>query len=61
VSVYRRDDGATFEIDRRIRADGLVRGPTTGHGVERVLQPFTRRYKSIGFYSTDHRRPAANA
>jgi len=30
--------------------------PTTGQEVERVLQPFTPRYKGTGFYSTDHRR-----
>jgi predicted nucleic acid-binding Zn ribbon protein len=38
-------------------ADGLVSCPTTGQRVERVLQPFTPRYKGTGFYSTDHRRP----
>jgi len=55
VYVYRRQDGSTFEIEQRITADGLVRYPTTGQKVERVLQPFTPRYKGTGFYSTDHR------
>ena len=55
VYVYRRQDGSTFEIEQRITADGLVRCPTTGQKVERVLQPFTPRYKGTG-YSTDHRR-----
>jgi predicted nucleic acid-binding Zn ribbon protein len=59
VYVYRRHDGSTFEIEQRITADGLVRCPTTGQEVERVLQPFTPRYKGSGFYSTDHRRAKA--
>jgi len=33
--------------------------PTTGQRVERVLQPFTPRYKGTGFYSTDSRKPKA--
>jgi predicted nucleic acid-binding Zn ribbon protein len=56
VYVYRRDDGSTFEVEQRITADGLVRCPATGQKVERVLQPFTPRYRGTGFYSTDHRR-----
>ena len=56
VYVYRRQDGSTFEIEQRITADGSVRCPTTGQKVERVLQPFTPRYRGTGFYSTDHRR-----
>ena len=56
VYVYRRQDGSTFEFEQRITADGLVSCPTTGQKVERVLQPFTPRYKGTGFYSTDHRR-----
>jgi len=39
-----------------ITADRLLSCPTTGQKVERVLQPFTPRYKGTGFYSTDHRR-----
>jgi predicted nucleic acid-binding Zn ribbon protein len=42
------------EIEQRITEDGLVGCPTTGQKVERVLQPFTPRYKGTGFYSTDH-------
>ena len=57
VYVYRRHDGSTFEIEQRITADGLVSCPTTGQKVERVLQPFSPRYKGTGFYSTDHRKP----
>jgi predicted nucleic acid-binding Zn ribbon protein len=57
VYVYRREDGSTFEIVERMTADGLVICPTTGQRVERVLQPFTPRYKGTGFYTTDHRRP----
>ena len=58
VYVYRRQDGSTFEIEQRITEDSLVSCPTTGHKVERVLQPFSPRYKGgTGFYSTDHRRP----
>ena len=34
--------------------NALVDCPTTGQSVERVLQPFTPRYKGTGFYSTDH-------
>ena len=56
VYVYRREDGSIFEIEQRITADGLVSCPTTGQTVERVLQPFTPRYRGTGFYSTDHRR-----
>jgi predicted nucleic acid-binding Zn ribbon protein len=61
VYVYRRQDGSTFEIEQRITDDSLVSCPTTGQNVERVLQPFTPRYKGTGFYSTDHRRPKAEA
>ena len=57
VYVYRRLDGSTFEIEQRITAASLVRCPTTGQTVERVLQPFTPRYRGTGFYSTDHRKP----
>jgi predicted nucleic acid-binding Zn ribbon protein len=59
VYVYRRQDGSTFEFEQRITADGLVCCPTTGQRVERVLQPFTARYRGSGFYSTDHRKPKA--
>jgi predicted nucleic acid-binding Zn ribbon protein len=59
VYVYRRLDGSKFEIEQRISADSLLNCPTTGQPVERVLQPFTARYKGTGFYSTDHRRPKA--
>jgi predicted nucleic acid-binding Zn ribbon protein len=59
VYVYRRQDGSTFEIEQRITEDSLVRCPTTGQKVARVLQPFTPRYKGTGFYSTDHRKPKA--
>jgi putative FmdB family regulatory protein len=59
VYVYRRQDGSTFEIEQRITEDSLVICPTTGQQVERVLQPFTPRYKGTGFYSTDHRRSKA--
>ena len=61
VYVYRREDGSTFEIAQRITEDSLVSCPTTGQKVERVLQPFTPRYKGTGFYSTDHRKPKAEA
>ena len=61
VYVYRRLDGSTFEVEQRIFADSLLRCPTTGQRVERVLQPFTPRYKGTGFYSTDHRRAKAKA
>jgi predicted nucleic acid-binding Zn ribbon protein len=50
VYVYRRDDGSTFEIEQRMTADALLSCPTTGQRVERVLQPFARRYKGTGFY-----------
>ena len=67
VYVYRRLDGSTFEIEQRITEASLISCPTTGQTVERVLQPFTPRYRGTGFYSTDHRRakqeekPAAGA
>ena len=60
VYVYRRSDGSTFELEQRMTENSLVRCPTTGQTVERVLQPFSPRYKGAGFYSTDHRRPKAN-
>jgi predicted nucleic acid-binding Zn ribbon protein len=60
VYVYRREDDSTFEIEQRITADRLLSCPTTGQKVERVLQPFTPRYRGTGFYSTDHRRAKAN-
>jgi predicted nucleic acid-binding Zn ribbon protein len=59
VYVYRRRDGSSFELQQRMTADALVSCPTTGQGVERVMQPFSPRYKGAGFYSTDHRRPKA--
>lgn len=52
--VYRRRDGTSFELEQRITADALVSCPTTAQSVERVMQPFTPRYKGAGFYSTDH-------
>ena len=57
VYVYRRRDGSTFETEQRMAEDALVDCPTTGQSVERVLQPFTPRYKGTGFYATDHRKP----
>ena len=57
VYVYRREDGSTFEVQQRMTEDSLVRCPTTGQNVARVLQPFSPRYKGAGFYSTDHRKP----
>ena len=59
VYVYLREDGSTFELAQRITEDSLVSCPTTGQKVERVLQPFTPRYRGTGFYSTDHRKPKA--
>jgi putative FmdB family regulatory protein len=56
VYVYRREDGSTFELQQRMTDDSLASCPTTGQSVERVLQPFTPRYRGAGFYSTDHRR-----
>jgi predicted nucleic acid-binding Zn ribbon protein len=44
-------------VEQRITEDSLVSCPTTGQKVERVLQPFSPRYKGTGFYSTDHRNP----
>ena len=61
VYVYRRADGSTFELEQRMSDESLVSCPTTGQSVERVLQPFTPRYKGTGFYSTDHRKPNAAA
>jgi putative FmdB family regulatory protein len=59
VYVYRRQDGSSFEIEQRITDASLMSCPTTGQRVERVLQPFTPRYKGTGFYSTDSRKPKA--
>jgi len=59
VYVYRREDGSTFELEQRMSEDSLAICPTTGQKVERVLQPFTPRYKGTGFYSTDHRKHKA--
>ena len=56
VYVYRRRDGSSFELEQRISVDALVRCPTTGQSVERVMQPFTPRYTGTGFYATDHRK-----
>lgn len=57
VYVYRRKDGSIFEIEQRITEDSLIRCPTTGLEMERVLQPFSPRYRGTGFYSTDHGKP----
>ena len=54
VYVYRRRDGSSFELEQRITVDALVTCPTTGQSVERVMQPFTPRYRGTGFYATDH-------
>lgn len=59
--VYRRRDGSTFELEQRITVDALLNCPTTGQGVERVMQPFTARFKGTGFYSTDNRRSAPDS
>ena len=56
VYVYRREDGSTFELQQRMSEESLSTCPTTGQSVERVLQPFSPRYKGTGFYSTDHRK-----
>jgi predicted nucleic acid-binding Zn ribbon protein len=61
VYVYRRQDGSTFEIEQRITEDSLISCPTTGLEVQRVLQPFTPRYRGAGFYSTDHGKLRAKA
>jgi predicted nucleic acid-binding Zn ribbon protein len=58
VYVYRRRDGSSFELEQRITADALDSCPTTGQSVQRVMQPFSPRYKGTGFYSTDHRKTA---
>jgi predicted nucleic acid-binding Zn ribbon protein len=60
VYVYRRDDGSTFELEQRITVHALASCPTTGQRVERVMQPFSARYKGPGFYSTDHRRSTSS-
>jgi predicted nucleic acid-binding Zn ribbon protein len=54
VYVYRRSDGSTFELEQRITADPLTNCPISAQRVERVLQPFSARYKGTGFYLTDH-------
>jgi predicted nucleic acid-binding Zn ribbon protein len=61
VYVYRRRDGSTFELEQRITVDALLSCPTTGQGVERVMQPFTARFKGPGFYSTDHWKSAPDS
>jgi putative FmdB family regulatory protein len=60
VYVYRRRDGSTFELEQRITVNALASCPTTGQSVERVLQPFSVRYKGTGFYSTDHRKATSS-
>jgi hypothetical protein len=45
VYVYPREDGSRFEIEQRITEDSLLGCPTTGQRVERVLQPFTPRFR----------------
>jgi putative FmdB family regulatory protein len=60
VYVYRRRDGSTFELKQGITVDALASCPTTGQSVERVMQPFSPRYKGTGFYSTDHRRATSS-
>jgi predicted nucleic acid-binding Zn ribbon protein len=59
--VYRRRDGSTFELEQRITVDALLNCPTTGQGVERVMQPFTARFKGPGFYSTDNPKRASGS
>jgi len=54
VYVYRRSDGSTFEFEQRITADPLTNCPISAQRVERVLQPFSARYKGTGFYLTDY-------
>lgn len=61
VYVYRRRDGSSFELHQPITVDPLALCPTTGQTVERVMQPFTPRYRGTGFYSTDHRKDPATA
>jgi predicted nucleic acid-binding Zn ribbon protein len=54
VYVYRRSDGSTFEFEQRITAEPLTNCPISAQRVERVLQPFSARYKCTGFYLTDY-------
>jgi predicted nucleic acid-binding Zn ribbon protein len=61
VYVYRRRDGSSFELEQSMAVDALVSCPTTGQGVERVMQPFSARYTGTGFYSTDHPKAAPGA
>lgn len=61
VYVYRRHDGSSFELEQRITVDALLICPTTGQSVERIMQPFSPRYKGTGFYSTDHVKATAKA
>jgi predicted nucleic acid-binding Zn ribbon protein len=56
VYVYRRDDGSKFELEQRITVPALANCPTTGQRVQRVMQPFSARYRGAGFYATDYRR-----
>jgi predicted nucleic acid-binding Zn ribbon protein len=62
VYVYRRQDGSTFEIEQRITEDRLVRCPTTGQKIERVLQPFTHATRAPGStrQTTGNPRPGSS-
>jgi predicted nucleic acid-binding Zn ribbon protein len=61
VYVYRRGDGSTFELEQRITVEALATCPTTGQSVQRVMQPFSPRYKGTGVYATDHRKVTSTA
>ena len=60
VYTYRREDGTTFDIRQTFGDRPLVACPTTGQGVNRVIQPAGIIFKGSGFYVNDNNK-AKNA
>ncbi len=56
IYTYRREDGTTFDIRQRFFEDPLDTCPSTGQGVNRVIQPAGIIFKGSGFYVNDNNK-----
>ena len=56
VYTYRREDGTTFDLRQTFGDRPLVACPTTGQGVNRVIQPAGIIFKGSGFYVNDNNK-----
>ena len=58
--TYKREDGSLFEVEQRITEEPLVKCPTTGQAVKRVISGGAGLvFKGSGFYLTDYKNSAS--